>query len=69
MDKSDKKDKDISKILHQKRLDNKTCGMWKNVGIKLLGDKGLYDDLLDWEKRYYDRYHRKKRIDERNTSN
>ena len=54
---SDKERKNISNILHQKRLKGLTSGMWKNVGIKYLGDRGLWDKMLDWEKEYYEKHH------------
>ena len=54
---SDKERKKISNILHQKRLKGLTSGMWKNVGIKYLGDRGLWDKMLDWEKEYYEKHH------------
>ena len=55
---SDKERKNISNILHQKRLKGLTSGMWKNVGIKYLGDRGLWDKMLDWEKEYYEKHHK-----------
>jgi len=55
---SDKERDKISRILHQKRLDGKTCSLWKNVGIKYLGDKGLWSKMLDWETQYYNDNHR-----------
>ena len=54
---SDKERNKISNILHQKRLKGLTSGMWKNVGIKYLGDRGLWDKMLDWEKEYYEKHH------------
>ena len=50
---SDKERTKISNILRKKRLQGKTSGMWKDVGIKYLGDNGLWDKMLDWEKEYY----------------
>ena len=47
---SDKERTKISNILRKKRLQGKTSGMWKDVGIKYLGDNGLWDKMLDWEK-------------------
>jgi hypothetical protein len=54
---SDKEQQKISNILHKKRLQGKTSGMWKNVGIKYLGDRGMWDKMLDWEKEYYEKHH------------
>ena len=54
---SDKERKNISNILHQKRLKGKTSGMWKQVGIKYLGDRKMWDKMLDWEKEYYEKHH------------
>ena len=54
---SDKERKKISNILHQKRLQGKTSGMWKQVGIKYLGDRKMWDKMLDWEKEYYEKHH------------
>ena len=54
---TDKERTKISKILHRKRLQGKTSGMWKDVGIKYLGDRGLWDKMLDWEKEYYEKHH------------
>ena len=55
---SDKERTKISNILRKKRLQGKTSGMWKDVGIKYLGDNGLWDKMLDWEKEYYNDNHR-----------
>ena len=55
---NDKERTKISKILHRKRLQGKTSGMWKDVGIKYLGDNQLWDKMLDWEKQYYKDNHR-----------
>ena len=57
-DMSDEEQKKISNILRKKRLKGLTSGMWKDVGIKFLGDRGMWDKLLDWEKEYYDKHHR-----------
>ena len=54
---SDEERKKISNILRKKRLQGKTSGMWKQVGIKFLGDRGLWDKMLDWEKEYYEKHH------------
>ena len=54
---SDKEQQKISNILRKKRLKGLTSGMWKNVGIKYLGDRGLWDKMLDWEKEYYEKHH------------
>ena len=54
---SDKERQKISNILKKKRLQGKTSGMWKQVGIKYLGDRGLWDKMLDWEKEYYEKHH------------
>ena len=54
---SDKERTKISNILRKKRLQGKTSGMWKDVGIKYLGDNGLWDKMLDWEKEYYEKHH------------
>ena len=56
-DMSDEERKKISNILRKKRLQGKTSGMWKDVGIKFLGDRGLWDKMLDWEKEYYEKHH------------
>lgn len=56
-DMSDEEQKKISNILRKKRLQGKTSGMWKQVGIKFLGDRGLWDKMLDWEKEYYEKHH------------
>ena len=55
---SDKERTKISNILRKKRLRGQTSGMWKDVGIKYLGDNGLWDKMLDWEKEYYNDNHR-----------
>ena len=55
---SDKERTKISNILRKKRLKGLTSGMWKDVGIKYLGDNGLWDKMLDWEKEYYNDNHR-----------
>ena len=55
---SDEERKKISNILRKKRLKGLTSGMWKDVGIKYLGDNGLWDKMLDWEKEYYNDNHR-----------
>ena len=55
---SDKERTKISNILRKKRLQGKTSVMWKDVGIKYLGDNGLWDKMLDWEKEYYNDNHR-----------
>ena len=55
---SDKERTKISNILRKKRLQGKTSGMWKDVGIKYLGDNGLWDKMLDWEKEYYEKHHK-----------
>ena len=57
-DMSDEERKKISNILRKKRLKGLTSGMWKDVGIKYLGDNGLWDKMLDWEKEYYNDNHR-----------
>ena len=49
---SDKERTKISNILRKKRLQGKTSGMWN------LGDNGLWDKMLDWEKEYYNDNHR-----------
>ena len=49
----------IKKKLHQKRKSGNVCSMFKNVGIKYLGDRGLLK--YQWEKDYYDKHHRKQR--------
>ena len=54
---SDKEQQKISNILRKKRLKGLTSGMWKDVGIKYLGDRGLWDKMLDWEKEYYEKHH------------
>ena len=54
---SDKEQQKISNILHKKRLQGKTSGMWKQVGIKYLGDRKMWDKMLDWEKEYYEKHH------------
>jgi hypothetical protein len=54
-------DNDIDKIrtrLQKKRIKGNTCNMWKQVGIKYLGDNGLWSKMLDWEKQYYKDNHR-----------
>ena len=56
-DMSDEERKKISNILRKKRLQGKTSGMWKQVGIKFLGDRGMWDKMLDWEKDYYEKHH------------
>jgi|TARA_B100000073_G_C23688123_1_gene555314 hypothetical protein len=57
-DMSDEEQKKISNILRKKRLKGLTSGMWKDVGIKYLGDNGLWSKMLDWEKEYYDKHHK-----------
>ena len=54
---SDKEQQKISNILHKKRLQGKTSGMWKQVGIKYLGDRKMWDKMLDWEREYYEKHH------------
>ena len=55
---SDKERTKISNILRKKRLRGQTSGKRKDVGIKYLGDNGLWDKMLDWEKEYYNDNHR-----------
>ena len=57
-DMSDEEQKKISNILRKKRLRGQTSGMWKQVGIKYLGDNGFWDKMLDWEKEYYEKHHK-----------
>jgi len=66
---NDKERTNISKILHRKRLQGKTSGMWKDVGIKYLGDNQLWDKMLDWEKQYYKDNHRTMNEDENSIRN
>ena len=54
----------IRNILHQKRKNGNTCMFWKKYGIKHYGDKGLFDKLYNWEKRYYMKHHSKSPINE-----
>ncbi len=61
--------KKIRNILHQKRLKGDTCMLWKKFGIKSIGDKGLFDKLLPWEKRYYMKHHSKTSINEQGYPN
>jgi|TARA_X000001382_G_scaffold27547_1_gene17665 hypothetical protein len=53
-------DKEISNILKKKRIQGQTSGMWKQVGIKFLGDRGMFDKLYDWEIEYYYKHHRRR---------
>ena len=46
-------DKEISKILHQKRKEGKTSGMWLYVGIPKMIRMDKSDDLYDWEKKWF----------------
>ena len=46
-------DKQISKILHRKRKEGKTSGMWLYVGIPKLIRMGKCHDLYDWEKDWF----------------
>jgi len=56
---SSKEINQIRKRLQHKRQTGNTCQLYKDVGIKYMGDKGLYNKMLDWEKGYYDKHHRK----------
>ena len=47
----------ISRILHQKRYNEKTCNLYKQIGIKFLGDNNFFDKMLDWEIEYYFNHH------------
>jgi len=44
----------IKKSLHQRRQ-NSGCSMWRNVGVKYLGDRKMWDKMLDWEIELYKR--------------
>ena len=46
-------DKEISKILQQKRIEGKTSGMWLYVGIPKMIRMDKSDDLYDWEKKWF----------------
>jgi hypothetical protein len=53
-------DKHISNILHQKRKEGRTSGMWIYVGIPKMVRMGKSDDLYNWEKKWFN-----SRIDKR----
>ena len=44
----------ISQILHDKRIKGKTSGMWRFVGIPYMVKMGKKNDLLNWEKEWFD---------------
>ena len=58
-DMSDTEINKIKDILKQQRKSGKTCHFYKRYGIKYLGDTGKFDKMLDWEKEYYNKHHRK----------
>tara|TARA_Y100001970_G_C13590006_1_gene535064 strand:- start:267 stop:551 length:285 start_codon:yes stop_codon:yes gene_type:complete len=47
-------DKEISKILHRKRIEGKTSGMWLYHGIPTMKRIGKWNDLYQWEKEWFD---------------
>jgi hypothetical protein len=58
-DMSDEEINKIRNILKKKRETGNTCYFYKRYGIKYLGDTGRFDKMLDWEKEYYNKHHRK----------
>jgi hypothetical protein len=49
-------DDSIRKSLHHKRKHHQGCGLLKMVGIPHLVSIGKWDDLYDWEKKWFKKY-------------
>ena len=52
-------DKQISNILKKKRMNGQTCSIHRQIGIKYMGDRGMFDKMLDWEIDYYNKHHKR----------
>tara|TARA_B100001964_G_scaffold169436_1_gene186371 strand:+ start:174 stop:584 length:411 start_codon:yes stop_codon:yes gene_type:complete len=49
---------DIQKSLYNRRKHLGGCSMWRQVGVKYLGDRKKWDQMYDWEKEYYNKVHK-----------
>ena len=55
---------DIQKSQHNRRKNDRGCSMWRQVGIKYLGDKNKFDQMYNWEKEYYNKVHKDNKLTE-----
>ena len=47
----------------QKRRAQNNDSMWRNVGIKYMGDRKLWKNMYGWEIKYYNKHFKRKKLD------